>query len=141
MYLGRVVERASVDELFDDPKHPYTRALMRSIPHLGAGQRGRLHVIQGSVPGAYTQVSGCPFHPRCPAAMPGLCDVQEPQLRQATSGAEVSCFLYHHPDGTPVAAGAVAAGTTGGTAAPGPETPLSPPAPTAPGSNGSTSEA
>ena len=140
MYLGRVVERASVDELFDDPKHPYTRALMRSIPRLGAGHRGRLHVIEGSVPGAYTQVSGCPFHPRCPAAMPGLCDVQEPQLRPTAGGAEVSCFLYHHPDGTPIAAGAVANGqAVPAEAASGPIAATT--APPAPGSNGSASEA
>src|SRR5262249_57038937 len=103
MYLGRIVERAPVDELFDDPKHPYTQALMRSIPRLGQIHRERLHVIEGSGPAAYTQVTGCPFHPRCPAAMPGVCDVYEPVLRPAGSAAEVSCFLYHEPDGTPVA--------------------------------------
>jgi peptide/nickel transport system ATP-binding protein len=103
MYLGRIVERAPVEELFDDPKHPYTRALMRSIPQLGRAHRARLHVIEGSVPGAYTQISGCPFHPRCPAAMPGVCDVYEPVLRPASGAGEVSCFLYHQPDGTPVA--------------------------------------
>ncbi|HEX2037079.1 MAG TPA: ABC transporter ATP-binding protein [Chloroflexota bacterium] len=109
MYLGQVVERAPVVELFDHPKHPYTQALLRSIPQLGRTRRGRLHVIQGGVPGAYAQVRGCPFHPRCPAAMPGLCDVHEPQLRPATETAAVSCFLYHRPDGTPVPGPAVAA--------------------------------
>jgi peptide/nickel transport system ATP-binding protein len=113
MYLGRIVERAPVEELFDDPKHPYTRALMRSIPQLGQAHRERLHVIAGSVPGAYTRISGCPFHPRCPSAMPGVCDVYEPVLRPATPEAEVSCFLYHHPDGTPAAARSVADGLAG----------------------------
>ncbi len=104
MYLGRIVERAPVEELFDDPKHPYTRALMRSIPHLGSPRHARLQVIEGSVPNAYAQVPGCPFHPRCPVAKPGLCDVYEPVLRPVTATAEVSCFLYHNPDGTPVPA-------------------------------------
>ena len=102
MYLGRIVEHAPVEELFDDPKHPYTRALMRSIPHLGSPRHARLQVIEGSVPNAYSQVPGCPFHPRCPVAKPGLCDVHEPSLRPVTATAEVSCFLFHNPDGTPV---------------------------------------
>lgn len=102
MYLGRIVERASVDELFEDPKHPYTRALMRSIPQLGSSNKGRLNVIEGSVPSAYTQVSGCPFHPRCAMAMPGLCDVQEPHLLPVNGTAEVSCFLHHTPEGVRV---------------------------------------
>jgi peptide/nickel transport system ATP-binding protein len=104
MYLGRIVEHAPVEELFDDPKHPYTRALMRSIPHLGSPRHARLQVIEGGVPNAYAQVPGCPFHPRCPVAQPGLCDVYEPALRPVTATAEVSCFLYHNPDGTPVPA-------------------------------------
>jgi peptide/nickel transport system ATP-binding protein len=113
MYLGRIVERASVEELFDDPKHPYTRALMRSIPQLGNQQKGRLAAIKGTVPGAYAQIAGCPFHPRCPAAMPGVCDTLEPRLLPVANGAtSVSCFLHHPPDGVavPTHAGAVRAG-------------------------------
>jgi peptide/nickel transport system ATP-binding protein len=102
MYLGRIVERASVLELFDNPKHPYTRALMRSIPQLGSRQKGRLAVIEGSVPGAYSQVAGCPFHPRCPVAMPGVCEVHVPRLLPVAGGeSAVACFLHHNPDGTP----------------------------------------
>jgi peptide/nickel transport system ATP-binding protein len=100
MYLGRIVEHASIDELFDDPKHPYTRALMRSIPQLGNRQKGRLAAIAGSVPGAYVHIPGCPFHPRCPAAMPGICDTHVPQLLPVGDGsATVSCFLHHPPSG------------------------------------------
>jgi peptide/nickel transport system ATP-binding protein len=106
MYLGKVVERASVEELFDDPKHPYTRALMRSIPQLGSRRKSRLNVIEGTVPGAYQQVPGCPFHPRCPVAMPGTCETHVPQLLPVADGrASVSCFLHHNPDGTPAALG------------------------------------
>jgi len=102
MYLGKIVEHAPVEELFDDPKHPYTRALMRSIPHLGSPRHARLTVIEGGIPSQFTRVPGCAFHPRCPVAKPGICDVYEPVLRPATPTAEVSCFLFHNPDGTPV---------------------------------------
>ncbi len=79
MYLGRVVERASVDEIFYDPKHPYTVSLLRSIPRLGQKRHGKLEVIKGSIPDPYSQVTGCPFHPRCPSFMPGICDTLMPQ--------------------------------------------------------------
>lgn len=101
MYLGRVVEQATVEELFDSPKHPYTRALMRSIPQLGAARKSRLEVIQGTVPGQFTKVTGCTFHPRCQDMIAGLCDVQIPRLLPAGDDARVSCFLHHEPSGTP----------------------------------------
>ena len=108
MYLGRVVEQAPVEELFDSPRHPYTRALMRSIPQLGAARKGRLEVIQGSVPGQFTKVPGCAFHPRCPDMIPGLCDVQSPRLLATGDDALVSCFLHHEPSGAPLAPDATA---------------------------------
>jgi peptide/nickel transport system ATP-binding protein len=111
MYLGQIVEHASVEELFDDPKHPYTRALMRSIPQLGMARKARLNVIQGGVPSAFAQVPGCTFHPRCPVAMPGVCDTLQPVLRPVKDGsAEVSCFLHHPPQA--IAHQAVPAATT-----------------------------
>jgi oligopeptide/dipeptide ABC transporter ATP-binding protein len=77
MYLGKAVEYASVEEIFDHPSHPYTRALLRSIPALGkksrhAGQR--LESIRGMVPDPYRVPAGCAFHPRCPSYQPGVCD-------------------------------------------------------------------
>ena len=94
MYLGRVVEQASVDEIFYQPQHPYTQALLRSIPRLRATSRERLASISGAVPHPYNRPSGCPFHPRCSAFMPGLCDQQEPQLQATAEQHLVSCFLY-----------------------------------------------
>ena len=94
MYLGRVVEQASVDEIFYHPKHPYTQALLRSIPRLRATSHERLASISGAVPHPYNRPSGCPFHPRCSAFMPGLCDQQEPQLQTTDEQHLVSCFLY-----------------------------------------------
>jgi peptide/nickel transport system ATP-binding protein len=96
MYLGRVVERATVDEIFYDPKHPYTRSLLRSIPRLGTARKEHLEVIKGSMPDPYSSVSGCPFHPRCPDFIPGTCDQILP-TELAIAGAPhhtVRCHLY-----------------------------------------------
>jgi len=96
MYLGRIVEWASVDDIFYNPKHPYTILLLRSIPRLGSEEHIRLESIKGSVPDPYTRVPGCPFHPRCPSFMPGLCDVEEPPETTVDGNARhtVRCHLY-----------------------------------------------
>ncbi len=94
MYLGRVVEQAPVDEIFYALKHPYTQALLRSIPHLRAPSRERLASIKGFVPHPYNRPQGCPFHPRCSAFMPGVCDQQVPSLQPVGDQHQVSCFLY-----------------------------------------------
>ena len=94
MYLGRVVERGPVDAIFHAPKHPYTRALLRSIPSIHGPLRAKLPTIAGSIPHPYNRPSGCPFHPRCPDFMPGVCDRSEPSLRAVTAGQAASCFLY-----------------------------------------------
>jgi peptide/nickel transport system ATP-binding protein len=94
MYLGRVVEQASVDAIFYAPKHPYTQALLRSIPHIRSKARERLASITGFVPHPYNRPPGCPFHPRCASFMPGVCDRREPELQQVGEKHAVSCFLY-----------------------------------------------
>ena len=94
MYLGRVVEQAPVDAIFHDPKHPYTRSLLRSIPRIRARTRERLTPIAGSVPHPYDRPRGCPFHPRCPEFMAGKCDAIEPALRPVANQHSVSCLLY-----------------------------------------------
>ncbi len=95
MYLGKIVEWTDIDTLFDDPKHPYTAELLKSIPRLRReGQAERLTAIAGSVPSPYVRPSGCPFHPRCPQAVAGLCDVREPELVQVGERHVVSCLLY-----------------------------------------------
>lgn len=94
MYLGRVVESCDVVSIFHDPKHPYTLALLNSIPKLGNKSGGRLEPITGFVPDPYTQLPGCPFHPRCPRMITGLCDVQVPKLTQVGPTHWVSCHLY-----------------------------------------------
>ena len=94
MYLGRVVEQAPVDEIFHTPRHPYTQALLRSIPRMRSRSRDRLIPIAGAVPHPYDRPSGCPFHPRCPQFMVGRCDVEAPTLRPVGDKHAVSCFLY-----------------------------------------------
>ena len=94
MYLGRVVEQAPVDAIFHDPRHPYTRALLRSIPRIRSRTRERLTPIEGAVPHPYDRPTGCPFHPRCASFMAGKCDRETPMLRPVADHHAVSCFLY-----------------------------------------------
>jgi peptide/nickel transport system ATP-binding protein len=94
MYLGRMVEQAPVGELFHNPKHPYTRALLTSIPSIQSTPRQKLPTISGTIPHPYNRPFGCPFHPRCPSFMAGTCDQGEPALVPAGPGQYVSCFLY-----------------------------------------------
>ena len=95
MYLGRVVERGPVDAIFHAPRHPYTRALLRSIPSVHATPRSRLPIIPGAVPHPYNRPAGCLFHPRCPDFMPGVCDRAEPTLTAIGGDHAVSCFAHH----------------------------------------------
>ncbi len=94
MYLGKVVEETDVDTLFADPKHPYTKALLRSIPRLGASRGEPLEAIQGSVPNPFNKPSGCPFHPRCTERIEGVCNVVEPKVIEVEPGHTVRCHLY-----------------------------------------------
>jgi peptide/nickel transport system ATP-binding protein len=94
MYLGRVVEEGPVDNIFHNPKHPYTQALLRSIPSIESEARVTLPTISGTIPHPFNRPPGCPFHPRCPDYMPSICDQQEPPLLTVGEGQEVSCYLY-----------------------------------------------
>jgi peptide/nickel transport system ATP-binding protein len=94
MYLGRVVEKGNVDDIFHDPKHPYTKALLQSIPSIDSVPRQKLPTITGTIPHPFNRPAGCPFHPRCPSFMPGRCDTAQPVLTAAGEGRQVSCFLY-----------------------------------------------
>ncbi len=99
MYLGKIVERASVWDLFDDPRHPYTVALLKSIPKIEEEAKQRLHSIQGNVPDPYNLPRGCRFHTRCENFMPGVCDVAEPAPVEVSPGHVVSCFLWDGRNG------------------------------------------
>jgi oligopeptide/dipeptide ABC transporter ATP-binding protein len=93
MYLGKIVEQASLVEVFDHPLHPYTQALMKSIPHIEQDRAERLVSIQGSVPDPYASPPGCGFSDRCGRFMPGVCDRAVPALIEQGAGHLVRCFL------------------------------------------------
>jgi peptide/nickel transport system ATP-binding protein len=94
MYLGKVVERAPVDDIFHAPQHPYSQSLLRSIPKLGPKTHEKLLTIRGSVPSPYHHPAGCPFHPRCPAFVRDRCNVTEPKLVAVGERRWVNCLLY-----------------------------------------------
>jgi peptide/nickel transport system ATP-binding protein len=94
MYMGKIVEQADVDTIFHNPQHPYTRALLQSIPRLGQKTRDkrRLASIRGMVPDPYALPQGCSFNPRCDVAIAGKCNVEEPTLVEIEPGHLVQCF-------------------------------------------------
>jgi peptide/nickel transport system ATP-binding protein/oligopeptide transport system ATP-binding protein len=91
MYGGQVVEEAPVKALFADPRHPYTRALLRTIPHVRGPRAARLRVIEGQPPILRAAPSACPFRARCAHAMP-RCAAENPALRAVGSGHAIACF-------------------------------------------------
>jgi len=83
MYLGKIVEVARRDDLFDRPTHPYTEALLSAIPIPDPTRRSERIILQGDLPSPLNPPTGCSFHTRCPIARPGLCDVETPVLARA----------------------------------------------------------
>ncbi len=102
MYLGLVMEQGPVDAIFHAPKHPYTQALLRSIPSIASTPRVKLPTISGSLPHPFNRPRGCPFHPRCPHFMPGTCDQHLAPLLPVAKDHSVSCFLYPSGEAPPV---------------------------------------
>ena len=96
MYLGRVVETASVDELYARPHHPYTRALLAEIPRIDV-RRTRFSALEGEIPSPVNPPSGCHFHPRCPYAI-ARCKIEVPLLREVASGHRSACHLDIDPN-------------------------------------------
>src|SRR6185369_11247303 len=94
MYAGKVVEEASVEDLFADPRHPYTQGLIRSIPRidLAATKKQKLEAIGGTVPSLINPPVGCRFAPRCPKAQP-QCTEATPELREVSPGHKAACIL------------------------------------------------
>jgi peptide/nickel transport system ATP-binding protein len=94
MYLGHEVEKGPVDAIFHAPAHPYTQALLRSIPSVLATPRSRLATITGSIPHPFARPPGCPFHPRCPDYMRGVCERDFPAEVEIASRHAAACFLH-----------------------------------------------
>jgi len=96
MYTGRIVESADTLALFETPRHPYTRGLMRAIPSLAPGSaRGDLYEISGVVPSLLSLPAGCSFNPRCPLAE-DICREKTPALRELAPGHRVACWMADH---------------------------------------------
>lgn len=92
MYLGKIVELASKEELFYTPLHPYTEALLSAVPSLKAKIKERI-LLRGDVPSPFNPPSGCRFHPRCHRMLP-VCSQKEPDLLEVSGGHFVACHLY-----------------------------------------------
>jgi peptide/nickel transport system ATP-binding protein len=101
MYLGRVVEQGPVDVIFHSPKHPYTQALLRSIPSVDAAARVKLPTISGAIPHPFNRPGGCPFNPRCTSAIAGTCEVIVPARTLVSERHAVECHLYPPTDVAP----------------------------------------
>jgi len=91
MYLGRIVERGTVEEVLADPKHPYTEALLSAVPSVD-GSRSIIR-LSGELPSPANPPAGCHFHPRCPKAMP-QCREAYPEAVQVGRSRTVNCILY-----------------------------------------------
>jgi oligopeptide/dipeptide ABC transporter ATP-binding protein len=92
MYLGRIVEIADKASLFSAPRHPYTRALLGSVPPLDPGGAGQAEIVPGEIPSVLDPPSGCRFHPRCPHRRE-ICSAVEPELAELGHGHRVACHL------------------------------------------------
>jgi len=93
MYLGRIVEIAPAKDLYGNPRHPYTEALLSAVPIPDPQVKRQRIRLQGDVPSPIRPPPGCHFHTRCPIAQKGLCDVQKPELKTIGDNHQVACHL------------------------------------------------
>ena len=93
MYLGKIVEMSSYKDIYNDPKHPYTQALLSAIPVPDPKAKKERIILKGDVPSPINPPSGCHFHPRCAYRKPE-CDQNEPPLKDVGDGRSVACYLY-----------------------------------------------
>ena len=93
MYLGRIVEQGPTDEIFNRPRHPYTRILLESEPHPDPARRRDDLQIKGEIPSLFNRPRGCEFHTRCPFAT-DFCKSKEPRFQQLEDGRKIRC---HYP--------------------------------------------
>jgi peptide/nickel transport system ATP-binding protein len=93
MYLGRIVERGTMDEVLHSPKHPYTQALLAAVPKIEAGGTREVIRLEGELPSPVNPPAGCHFHPRCPKAMPE-CREKYPENFSLSATRGVACWLY-----------------------------------------------
>ena len=94
MYAGIVVESSTVELIFSSPQHPYTQALLESLPQMDDDRTKRLNTIPGQPPDLAHLPNGCPFYERCAKRMPDVCQIREPAPVTLATGQIVRCFLY-----------------------------------------------
>jgi peptide/nickel transport system ATP-binding protein len=94
MYLGKIVEYGSVDEVLNSPKHPYTQALLSAVPVIKSESNRKIIRLHGDLPSPANPPSGCHFHPRCPKAMP-ICSGEYPEITRFSETHTSSCYLYN----------------------------------------------
>jgi oligopeptide transport system ATP-binding protein len=95
MYLGRVVEQAERESLYDRSRHPYTRALLAAAPVADPGKKQLRILVEGDLPSPIDPPPGCSFHPRCGRAIAGVCDKETPPFDEVEAGHRVACFNPH----------------------------------------------
>ena len=96
MYLGEVVETGTTEQVLDEPRHPYTQALISAVPKLAADERGSRIQLEGDLPSPLSPPPGCKFHTRCPKSM-DVCRRVEPRAVEVANGHRVACHLYGEP--------------------------------------------
>jgi peptide/nickel transport system ATP-binding protein len=95
MYMGKIVESGSVNDIFHNPKHPYTVNLLQAIPKITGERKERLTAIEGNVPSPFEIPGGCRFHPRCQHMIKGVCENIVPSITHINTGHQVFCHLYN----------------------------------------------
>ena len=93
MYLGKIVEYGKASELYNNPKHPYTQALISSVPINHPNDKKKRIILEGSMPSAVNVPNGCRFHTRCPYKTE-KCMTEEPKWKTLQNGTQVACHLY-----------------------------------------------
>ena len=101
MYLGRCVEKGTKDQIFNNPRHPYTQALLSATPRLNPDDRRERIKLTGELPSPLNPPPGCHFHPRCPKAM-DICSREDPPPIQGSGAHEASCWLYAQQNRHPI---------------------------------------
>jgi len=94
MYMGKIVESGLVNDIFHNPKHPYTVDLLQAIPKITGERKERLTAIEGNVPSPFEIPGGCRFHPRCKHMIKGVCEKELPAITHIDNDHQVSCHLY-----------------------------------------------
>ncbi|MFP8890724.1 ABC transporter ATP-binding protein [Natrialbaceae archaeon A-CW2] len=94
MYLGEIAELAETESLFEDPKHPYTKALLSAVPEASAGGLKDRVILEGNVPSPQNPPSGCRFHTRCQEYIGSICETENPELLPCNENQEVACHHY-----------------------------------------------